>query len=799
MKMSLAGQWKLCSSKCEELSVTVPGSVLSALLEHKLIEDPFVGENEAAARAWLYDDYTFFRTFSLTPEQLEATNYLCFDGIDTVAKVELNEHVIADLRDMHTPQKILLDNGILSAENEIRILFTSPYKYIEAYDDQDLFETYAVTQPKSPCIRKANYMFGWDWGPDLADMGIAREVSILSTNLGCLKNFRHTVTFCDDGSAKIDLDIHVTCLCSGKIRAELSLDHTEHPFFACETALFSKALPYGTLSFRIPQPQRWNPIGFGEPTLYDLKITLTGESGEEQTYTYRIGLREIKIDNSRDEIGTNFSVSVNGKKIFLTGASYIPEDSILSRITPERTKKLLTQVRDFGHNTVRVWGGGYYPTDDFYDFCDENGILVWQDLMFACAAYNISDADFRKLITEETIVNVERFRHHASVFIISGDNECEDGINGHGAPKMENYRYMSEEILQPLMHSLTDTYFLRTSPRSAELFHHQNDLEHYDTHYWHVWGDEQPVELYETVYPRMLSEVGHSAFPCMDTVKAFAAEKDFAAESPVMQHHQKRPDCNGRILRYIREQYGEPKTFEDAVYLSQTMQAEAIRMVTEHMRRHRDICNGVIYWQLNDCWPGITWSSVDYFGHPKALHYASRRFFAPHLISMAAEDGKMAVVISNDSPEQADYTARVQVMRLDGTVLTENTLTASVPAGSCKAVQTVPVPAQPDIVVWATLMMPDGTVLCENYRQPKKDREVRYEKPHYTVKKLSACSFELTADTFTKYISLHSDEETEFSDNFFTLRSGETKRITTNRPVNPDTLQITSVNQTQAD
>ncbi len=799
MKLSLAGKWKICSAKCNDLSVTVPGSVLSALLENKLIDDPFVGENEAAARAWLYDDYTFSRSFCMTPEQLQATNFLCLDGIDTVADVKVNGHLIAQLRDMHTPQKILLNNSILSAENEIRLCFTSPYKYIEAYDDRGLFETYAVTQPKSPCIRKPNSMFGWDWGPDLADMGIARDISILSTDLGYLQDFKHTCKFLPDGSVQLEIDANVNSLCSGELRAELSLDHTEHPFYACETTLFSKARPYGTLFFRIPQPQRWNPVGFGEPTLYNLKITLTGQSGEEQTYSYRIGLREIEIDNSKDEIGTNFSVSVNGKKIFLTGASYIPEDSILSRITPERTRKLLTQVRDFGHNTVRIWGGGYYPTDDFYDFCDENGILVWQDLMFACAAYNASDEDFRRLIVEETNANVKRLRHHACIFIFCGDNECEDGINGHGEAKMENYRFMSQKILTPVMHLLTDTYFLRSSPRSAEMFRHQNDLEHFDTHYWHVWGDEQPLELYETVCPRMLSEVGHSAFPCMDTIRAFAEEKDLAAESPVMQHHQKRPDCNGRILRYIREQYGEPKNFEDTVYLSQTMQAEAICMITEHMRRHRDICNGVIYWQLNDCWPGITWSSVDYFGRPKALHYASRRFFAPHLISMAAKDSKMDVFISNDSPEDAGYTARVQVMRFDGTVLTENTLSASVQAGSCKNILTVPVPAEPDVVVRAILMQPDGTVLCENFRQMKKDREVHYAQPHFTVRKLSDCSFELTADTFTKYICLHCDEEIEFSDNFFTLCSGETKLIKTNRSVNPDTLHITSVNQTQAD
>lgn len=794
MKIALTGQWLLNSTKFNDLPFTVPGSVLTALLEHQLIADPFYGNNEESVREYLYDDYTFSKTFCLTSQQLAATNYLCLDGIDTVAQVEINGTQVASLRDMHTPKRILLDNRILSEKNEIRICFTSPYKYIEAYHDNGLFETYAVTRKKSPCIRKPNYMFGWDWGPDLADMGIARDISILSTRVGFLEDFRHTCTFQNDGSAEIDIELNVNRLCSGSIRAELSLNDKKAPFSAAQTVPLKA---HTKLSFLIAQPQRWNPVGFGDPTLYDLKITLSGEDGETQSDHYRLGLREVEVDNSSDAIGTNFSVRINGKKIFLAGASYIPEDSLLPRITPERTRALLKSVRDFGHNTVRVWGGGYYPTDDFYDFCDENGILVWQDLMFACAAYNMHDADFRDLIIEETTVNVKRFRHHASVVIISGDNECEDGVNGHAPELMECYRIMTEEVLGPLMKTLTDTYFLRTSPRSAELFRHQNDLEHYDTHYWHVWGDEQPLELYETVYPRMLSEVGHSAFPCMDTIRAFASEEDLSALSPVMQHHQKRPDCNGRILRYVCEQYGEPKDFEAAVYLSQTLQAEAIRMITEHMRRNRDICNGVIYWQLNDCWPGISWSSVDYFGRPKALHYASRRFFAPHLISIGEKDGNMDVFISNDSPDDAAYTACVQIMRFDGTVLVRLEIAADVAAGSSRKVLSVPTPTDPDIVLWATLSAPDGTVLSENFRQPRKDREVRYAMPHYTIKTISTCCFELTADTFTKYIYLHGDEDTVFSDNFFTLRPGQTVTITTDRPVAPETLQITSVNQIQ--
>lgn len=796
MRVSLAGRWLLNSSRLTDLPLTVPGSVLTALLEYRLIEDPFYGENEAAARAWLYDDYTFSRTFSLTPQQLTATNYICLDGVDTVADVEINGRHIASLRDFHTPKRILLDNAILSEKNEIRVCFTSPYKYIEAYPDNGLFETFAVTQAKGPCIRKPHSMLGWDWGPDLADMGIIGDISILSTKLGYLEDFRHTCTFSEDGSARIDIELNVNSLCGGTIRAELSLDDKDAPFSAERTAPLAE---HTAFSFRIASPQRWNPVGFGKPVLYDLNFTLAGENGETQRYHYRIGLREVEIDHSRDAIGTNFSVRINGKKIFLAGSSYIPEDSLLTRITPERTRALLEKVRDFGHNTVRVWGGGYYPTDDFYDFCDENGILVWQDLMFACACYNVYDDDFRDLIVEETAANVKRFRHHASVVIIAGDNECEDGVNGHAPERMEVYRVMNDEILTPLVHSLTDTYFIRTSPRSAERFRHQNDLEHYDTHYWRVWGDELPIELYETIRPRMLSEVGHCAFPSMETIRAFAREDELSAESPAMLHHQKREGCNGRILRYLADQYGQIRSFEDVVYLSQVLQAEAIRLCAEQLRRNRDVCNGLLYWQLNDCWPGITWSSVDYYGRLKALHYASARFFAPHFVSISDEGMEMGIFVCNDSPEDREYRLSVQVTRFDGTVLREHTASVFAAAGSSVRAISVPRPDEEDAVVFASLTLPDGTPLSENCRQLKKDRDICYPTPHYSFKKLDDCRFAITADVFAKYVYLR-DEETDaaFSDNFFTLRPGEPKTIRADRPVDPARLQITSVNQTRS-
>lgn len=793
MTIDLNGVWRLDSPRYENLRVNVPGSVMSALLEHHLIDDPFYGENEVAVREQLFDNYTFTRNFSLSPEQLEKTNFLVLSGIDTVADVFVNDYLVAKLLDMHTDKKIRLDNELLKSDNSIKIVFTSPYRYIEEYDDQGQFASFAVSQPKGPCLRKPHYMFGWDWGPDLADMGIWGGVRILSTDLGYMEDFRHECTFLPDGSVRVDVQVNTVRLGSGVLDVHLSLDSDGtdlHQQLPLEDSV--------GLSFVLKDPKRWYPIGFGEPTLYNLDITLTAQTGEKQEHHYRIGIRQIEVDHSADVYGTNFAVSVNGYKVFLKGSCFIPEDSFLSRITPERTKRLLKLIKDFNHNAIRIWGGGYYPAECFYDYCDEHGILVWQDLMFACAAYSMKHEQFKQLIIEETILNIKRIRHHASLAIITGDNECEDGVNGHEPHLMENYRVMSLDVLVPLMKELTSVYFGRTSPRSVEMFRHQNDLEHYDTHYWQVWCDDQPIEDYEKVYPRMLSEVGHQSLPMLETIGAFAEPKDMTMNSSVMLHHQKREGCNQRIVNYIREQYGQPETFEDMVYLSQLMQADAMRLCAEHLRCHKERCNGMLYWQLNDCWPGITWSSVDYFFGVKALHYASRRFYAPHLVSVKRGGEQLEIWVSNDTAQTATYMVLYQHLTFDGVLLQEDTVPLMVEAASCENALTVFTPfadGRDDTFVYVCLKDREGTLLSENYFQAKKDRDISYPTPTLTVRQLDERSISISSDTFAKSVFVHCpDVDTVLTDNFFCLKAGETKIIIADRPIDLSKIQLKCVN-----
>lgn len=794
MKTDLNGQWKLCSSKYGELEAAVPGSVLSTLLAHKLIEDPFFRDNESKVRQCLKEDYTFRRSFRMTGEQLTKHNYLFIDGIDTLARVYINDHLIAELYSMHLRKRILLDNRILREENEIRIAFSNVYDYIENYPGKETFQTFAVTHPNGPVIRKAHNMLGWDWGPDLADMGIYRDIYILSTELGYLESFRHRCTFLRDGSVKVDVQTELVCHGQGKMTVSLSKDSDG----TCMQAKLP-LMENGKVSFLLKEPKRWYPIGFGAPELYDLTLDLEGNNGERQQYTYRIGIREVEIDNSPDEYGTNFCVRVNGEKVFLKGSNYIPEDSILARCDKARNHRLLELVRRFGHNVIRVWGGGYYPDPWFYDYCDENGILVWQDLMFACASYNVNDRHFKDLIVEETVDAVKRFRHHASVFYIAGDNECEDGVNGHEKELMEQYRVMSQEILVPLMKTLTDTFYAYTSPHSKVMFCMQNDHDHFDTHYWGVRDAKLPLEQFQKVYPRMLSEVGHESLPMMDTNYSYALESDMCLESAVMKAHEKRPGGNQTVEYYVNCRYGKPETFAEFIYLQNLVQGEAIKLAAEHLRTSKFRCNGILYWQLNDCWPGLSCSSVDYRFGLKALHYFSKKFFAPHLITVKEAEGTLKVSIANDTPAAAHYQVLYRFMDFDGHILEERTFAAQVDKTDDADVLMIDTPFDDwdtDKLVYVKLTDPDGNFLSENFYQHCPDRDIAYPRANITVRAVDAYTVEVTADTFTRNVFLQcGGTDRIFSDNFFNLLKNEPRIITSDTPIDMDNVTVMSVNQ----
>lgn len=402
----------------------------------------------------------------------------------------------------------------------------------------------------------------------------------------------------------------------------------------------------------IEHPQLWWPNGLGKQPLYRVTVRLaTGD-----TRMWRIGLRTMTVSREKDEWGEEFCHVVNGMKVFAMGADYIPEDNILARVTPERTRRLLEDCKAANFNAIRVWGGGYYPDDAFYDICDELGLMVWQDLMYACAFYDLTP-DFERSIRVETHQNVARLRHHASLALICGNNEMEMFMAGANSALINHrtwefvptyphhitdYVKMFEYILPAIVkETAPQTYWWPASPSSGGNFDAPNDENRGDNHYWDVWHGEKPFTEYRKFFFRYASEFGFQSFPCLKSVKQFTLPDDRNIFSRVMERHQRNQAANGKILSYLSQTFRYPNSFDDLLYASQLMQAEAIRYGVEHWRRNRGRCMGAIIWQLNDIWPVASWASIDYYGRWKALHYAAKRFFAPVMIS-AEEEGELS-------------------------------------------------------------------------------------------------------------------------------------------------------------
>ncbi len=778
MKHLLNQSWKISSEGIEVVSKSCPCSVMSALLENNLIDDPYYRDNEAKVLPYLKKDYKFETTFVLSKEELSKKNYLVLDRVCTIAKIFVNDVLISDVSDMHIRYHFLLDNKILKAENKLTILFSSSYNYIKNHPNEEgLFESYAITEKESPIIRQANYMFGWDWGPLIPDMGIMGESCILSTNNGYLETFRHHYDFKDDGSVivKVDLEIENTD------KSNVSVALSGHGF--------NVKKPYRDgVFFEISSPKLWNPVGFGEPNLYDLTIDLG-----EDSYHYQIGIRKIRVDDSFDKYGRNFAIYVNGNKVFLKGSNYIPEDSIIPFTSKERTERLIELAKNFNHNCIRVWGGGYYPNDDFYETCDRLGILVWQDLMFACGSYNIDDSLFKNNVIKETRDALRRIRHHASLFIIAGNNEVEDGVRGHGHKQALQYLEMFHHLLKDIVNQESDFYYLTSSPTSGEpYFASPSDTNFLDTHYWWVWGSDREIEDYLNIKPRLLSEFGLQSLPTYDTICKFTEESDLSLDSKVMISHQKDPaKSNEKMMRYVRREFNfNEKDLKEVTYLSMLTQAEGIKLCVENLRGNKYRCNGAIYWQLNDCWPCQSLSSIDYYFGLKALHYYSKRFYNPHLVLFK----KDCICVSNDTSEEQEYQLSYSKIDLEFNLKEEKTI--SVRVDKYSDVDIINFEDDKNCYGYvAYLKDKNGKLLSSNIYHFLKDKNYKYPTATIKMKQISEYEFEISSDNFARavYLNAH-DYEVVFSDNYFDLLANRPIRIIATKPIKVENIEVMCVN-----
>ncbi|MDE7048720.1 MAG: glycoside hydrolase family 2 protein, partial [Lachnospiraceae bacterium] len=476
-----------------------------------------------------------------------------------------------------------------------------------------------------PHLRKAHCMFGWDWGPRLPDAGIFRDVTLLGIKKSRLDSVYITQIH-EAGQVTLDFDITLELFCNresglfgdgGKVRITVT-DPDGQVVAAEDTA--GEEQDY---KLTVKNPRLWWPHGYGDQPLYQVRVSLLdGDDSELDVWERKIGLRTMTVNTDKDEWGSCFAHEVNGVKIFAMGADYIPEDNLLDRVNKERTRRLLEDAAMANHNCIRVWGGGYYPDDFFFDICDELGLIVWQDFMYACASYELNDA-FEANITRETIDNVRRIRHHACLGLWCGNNEIETQIEMWKVSEKQKYDYIKlYEYIIPKIIKEEDpnAFYWPSSPSSGGNFENSWSEDHGDMHYWDVWHGNKPFTEYRKFHFRYLSEFGFQSFPGLKTVESFTEPEDRNIFSRVMEMHQRNRAANGKILNYLSATYLYPKDFDHLLYASQLLQADAIRYGVEHFRRYRGRCMGTVVWQLNDIWPVASWASIDYYGRWKALH-----------------------------------------------------------------------------------------------------------------------------------------------------------------------------------
>ncbi len=787
-QLSLNGPWTLDipGSAFTAVPAEVPGSVYHDLLAAGRIPDPFYRDNETEALKLMEYDFHYSRAFQADGELLDCGAVLLrCEGLDTLAAVYINGAEAGRADNMHRVWEFDVKDLLREGENNIAVHFASPTKFIRESYAADPADGTADAMEGFPSLRKAHCMFGWDWGPRLPDAGIWRDISLLGVDTARIRDVL-VKQFHEGGRAALEIDTHIARLTDAPAEVRVSVTAPDG------TVLTGVG---ETCRIEVPDPRLWWPAGYGGQPLYRVEAELVSGGTRLDVWSRRIGLRTMTVSRVKSEHGESFSHCVNGVDIFAMGMDYIPEDNLLPRVTPERTRRLLEDARAANVNTIRVWGGGYYPDDYFYDICDELGLLVWQDFMFACAVYNLTDA-FEETITAEFVDNIRRLRSHPSLALWCGNNEMEQfagsGMWIRAMRQKSDYIKMFQYIIPKVLKAEDpQAFYWPSSPSSGGDFDEPGDPSRGDVHDWDVWHGLKPFTDYRNYLFSYVSEFGFQSFPCMETIESFTLPEDRNIFSYIMEKHQRNATANGRIVTYLSQNYLYPATLDKLVYASQLLQAQAMQYGVEHWRRNRGRCMGAVIWQLNDCWPVASWAGIDYFGRWKALQYYARRFFAPVLVS-CHEEGLVNQEDISVNTEHIDprKTARLNVSnetmeafagridwslrRPDASVIEEGSFDVAVPA-----LDALWLPEQdftkygPYDCYYAYRLtdraghtVGEGSVL---FCAPK---HFRFQDPGLTVR-LEGDEAVVTASAYARSVEVQCGPDVLLEDNYFDMNGGE--------------------------
>ena len=650
-------------------SASVPGNVFTDLLDHKLIKDPFTGTHEKEVQ-WVSESNWEYKTMFSLSEALLSKRYveLNFEGLDTYASVYLNDSLILSSNNAFRSWK-LNPKPLLKETNELRVEFNAP-STIEAREKRKL--SYELPEGNRVFTRKAQFQYGWDWGPKLNVMGLWRPVRMVFSNEGRLNNVTITKDKVSDSLAILSLSFNAINSYEANLQYEVLLNQEK-------ITTLRDTFPYSNkyVKLNIKNPIFWWPHNVGDPYLYD--ITIVAKDGNKilDSISTKYGIREVALITEIDSLGESFYFKVNGVPVYAKGANYIPQHSFQNRVTGSSYNKLLDDVVDANMNMLRVWGGGIYEEDEFYAKCDEKGIMVWQDFMFACAMYP-GDQNFVANVTQEAIDNLKRLGHHPSIALWCGNNENSEGWNRWGwqdgrteKEKKEiwtNYLKLFDSVLPRLVQNYSDVNYWESSPKYGRgNFKYEYEG---DAHDWWVWHDGYPFEHFENHVPRFMSEFGFQSFPSSEVIKLINDSQTINLATKAVKNHQKHGRGFQLIDDYMARDYPIPEQPDDYIYMSQLVQAYGITKGIEAHRRAKPYNMGSLYWQLNDCWPAVSWSGIDFLGKWKALHYKVKESFKNVIVSpKLTTNGALEVWVVNDHKYNFCETLSMKILDFKGELL----------------------------------------------------------------------------------------------------------------------------------
>ncbi len=777
-----SGNWQFKNSKDKNwLPAKVPGTVHLDLMANKLIPDPFKDENEKKVQ-WVENENWDYQTrFEISSKEFDFTNIdLVFNGLDTFSEIYLNGKLLKKTDNMFRKWEIPVKDYLKKGTNLLQVKFKSAVS-----TGKELAKNIPYTLPESPrsLVRKAQYQFGWDWAPRLVTAGIWKEVQLQFWNNAKINVVKDHQSMSSEAFNDFRFEIEIDADKEGVYTLDINKVIKE---ICLKKGINTMMIPYDMSGMKL-----WNPNGRGEANLHNFEIKLSKNHQSIHTKNIRIGLRTIDFVQEKDEKGKSFYFKVNGYPLYIKGTNWIPADSFSPRITKEKYQKLIKAVKDANMNMIRVWGGGIYEDEEFYKACDENGILVWQDFMFAGSFYP-ADSEFLDNVKEEVKDQVNRLQNHPSIALWCGNNEIDEAIVNWGYQKQfkyskadslqvwKNYKKLFHEVIpNTLKENLTPDKNIYWPSSPSIGWGHPESLTEGDSHYWGVWWGEQPFEIYNEKVGRFMSEYGFQGMPTLATTKSmFSGVSDLNLKNVTIKAHEKHSRGWEIINKYMERDYKIPTDFVKYNYVSQLLQARGMQMAIEAHRRAKPYNMGTLYWQLNDCWPVVSWSSIDYLGNWKAFHYQAKRSYEPVMLSVHETDKAYDIYFINDQMKDLQGVSGVELIDFEGKFLWGMDALDTLDANSSKKHFEVSKKEFSEFDLSKLVLKAyfnTDSVKHEKLFFFKSPKELKLSKPNIVIKKISPTEIEVSTDILAKDVYLIGD--IHFSDNFFDLLPGTSKRI----------------------